>query len=353
MKRSASAGTLKSQTDFYHRLQQNKVSPLYLFEGTEIYLRDQSLKKLTESAVDAAMRDFNVASISVAQGNLEGALAMAREFPMISPRRVVVVTGFEAISDDKQLELLKDYLRAPAETTALVFVSDGLDNRRNISTMLRKSCEVVSFEPLGEAAPDWVCDYVRRAGSSITPAAAAYLVGMAGADLMRLSNELEKLITYNGDDRAITREEIDELVRYSREHSNFELSDAVMDGDRKRSLKLLDHIFANPAEPPQTLALLILGAIASNFRRMLLVKELMRQNATNSEVAKAAGMSPYAVTRFNERARKKETGRIIAGIERIARTDVALKSSLATPRLQLELLICDLCPVAGVPEDEL
>jgi DNA polymerase III subunit delta len=353
MKRSASAGTLKSQTDFYHRLQQNKVSPLYLFEGTEVYLRDQSLKKLTESAVDAAMRDFNVASISVAQGNLEGALAMAREFPMISPRRVVVVTGFEAISDDKQLELLKDYLRAPAETTALVFVSDGLDNRRNISTMLRKSCEVVSFEPLGEAAPDWVCDYVRRAGSSITPAAAAYLVGMAGADLMRLSNELEKLITYNGDDRAITREEIDELVRYSREHSNFELSDAVMDGDRKRSLKLLDHIFANPAEPPQTLALLILGAIASNFRRMLLVKELMRQNATNSEVAKAAGMSPYAVTRFNERVRKKETGRIIDGIERIARTDVALKSSLATPRLQLELLICDLCPVAGVPEDEL
>lgn len=126
-----------------------------------------------------------------------------------------------------------------------------------------------------------------------------------------------------------------------------------MDGDRKRSLKLLDHIFANPAEPPQTLALLILGAIASNFRRMLLVKELMRQNATNSEVAKAAGMSPYAVTRFNERVRKRETGCIIAGIERIARTDVALKSSLATPRLQLELLICDLCPVAGVPEDEI
>ncbi len=353
MKRSASAGSLKSQTDFSHRLQQNQVSPLYLFEGTEVYLRDQALKKLIESAVDAAMRDFNFASITVAQGNLDGALAMAREFPMISPRRVVVVTGFEAISDDKQLELLKDYLRAPAETTALVFVSDGLDNRRNISTLLRKSCEVVGFGPLGEEAPDWVCDYVRRAGSSITPAAAAYLVGMAGADLMRLSNELEKLITYIGDDRAITRAEIDDLVRYSREHSNFELSDAVMDGDRKRSLKLLDHIFANPAEPPQTLALLILGAIASNFRRMLLVKELMRQNATNSEVAKAAGMSPYAVTRFNERVRKKETGRIIAGIERIARTDIALKSSLATPRLQLELLICDLCPVAGVPEDEL
>jgi DNA polymerase III subunit delta len=353
MKRSASAGSRTSQSDLYRRLNNNQVSPLYLFEGTEVYLREQALKRLTEAAVDAAVRDFNCATISVAQGNLDEALAMAREFPMISPRRMVIVTGFEAINDEKQLELLKDYLRAPAETTALVFVSDGLDNRRNISTMLRKSCEVVSFGPLGEAAPEWVCDYARRAGCFIDPATASYLVGMTGADLMRLSNEIEKLIAYVGDGRPITRSEIDELVRYSREHSNFELSDAIMDGDRKRALTLLDHIFANPAEPPQTLALLILGAIASNYRRMLMAKELMRQDAPNSEVARAAGMSPYAVTRFNERVRKIETGRIVAGIERIAQTDVALKSSLATPRLQLELLICELCPVAGVPDDEL
>jgi DNA polymerase III subunit delta len=118
-------------------------------------------------------------------------------------------------------------------------------------------------------------------------------------------------------------------------------------------LTLLDHIFANPAESPQTLALLILGAIASNYRRMLMAKDLMRHDAPNSEVAKAAGMSPYVVTRFNERVRKIETGRIVAGIERIAQTDVALKSSLATPRLQLELLICELCPVAGFPDNGL
>ncbi|MBO0720356.1 MAG: DNA polymerase III subunit delta [Blastocatellia bacterium] len=353
MKRSASAGAVKSQSDFYRRIQSNQVSPLYLFEGSEVYLREQALKRLTEVTIEASVRDFNCASISVAQGNLGEALAMAREFPMISTRRVVVVTGFEAISDEKQLELLKDYLREPAETTALVFVSGGLDNRRNISTLLRKSCEVVSFEPLGESAPEWASDYARRAGASLDPATAAYLVGMTGGDLLRLANELDKLMAYAGNGRPITRNDIDALVRYTREHSNFELSDAILESDRKRALRLLDHIFANPAEPPQTLALLILGAIASNYRRMLLAKELMSQNAPNSEVAKAAGMSPYAVTRFNEKVRKFATERIVAGIKRIAQTDVALKSSLATPRLQLELLICELCPVAGVPDDEI
>src|SRR5215470_5394602 len=166
MKKQTSADAVKSQSDFQRKLQSGRIAPLYLFEGSEKYLRDRALKKLLDASVDESVRDFNVATISVAQGNLDDALALARQFPMISARRVDVVRGFEAINDDKQLEALKDYLRAPVDTTSLVFVSDALDNRRNITTMLRKTCEVVSFDPLDEreAAPRWIRDYVTRAG---------------------------------------------------------------------------------------------------------------------------------------------------------------------------------------------
>src|SRR6266508_1841138 len=237
MKKPTSANAVKSQSEFHRRLQSGRIAPLYLFEGAERYLRDQELKKLLEVAVDAAARDFNFARISVAQGNLDDALAMARQFPMISARRIVVVTGFEAISDDKQLDALKDYLRAPSETTALVFVSDAMDNRRNIATMLRKACEVVSFDPLDEreAAPQWIRDYVARADRFIEPQAAAYLVGMVGVNLTRLSAELDKLINYVGEKGRIGKPEIDELVLNSRERSNFELTDAILDGDRRRA----------------------------------------------------------------------------------------------------------------------
>ncbi|MGH9938673.1 MAG: DNA polymerase III subunit delta, partial [Blastocatellia bacterium] len=271
MKKQTSADSLKSQSEFHRKLQGGQIAPLYLFEGPEKYLRDRALKKLLETAVDESVRDFNFSRISVAQGNLDDALALARQFPMISARRMVVVTGFEAINDDKQLDALKDYLRAPADTTALVFVSDALDNRRNIATMLRKTCEVVNFDPMDErdAAPQWICDYVARAGAFIEPQAAAYLVGMVGVDLMRLSNELDKLINYVGEKGRIGKPEIDELVLNSREHSNFELTDAILDGDRRRALSLLDRIYANASERPETLSLLILGAIASNYRKML------------------------------------------------------------------------------------
>jgi DNA polymerase-3 subunit delta len=346
MKRQNSQDAVKSQSEFHRRLQGGQIGPLYLFEGSERYLRDQGLKTLLEAAVDESARDFNFARISVAQGNLDDALALARQFPMISTRRMVVVRGFEAISDDKQIEALKDYLRAPAETTALVFVSDALDNRRNIAMMLRKACEVVNFDPLDErdAAPQWIRDYVARAGRFIEPQAASYLVGMVGVDLMRLSTELDKLINYAGEKGRIGKPEIDELVLNSREHTNFELTDAILDSDRRRALTLLDRIYANASERPETLSLMILGAIGSNYRKMLAAKELMRRNAPNAEVAKAVGMSPFFVTKLNERVRKIDASRILRGIARIAETDVALKTSLATPRLQIEVLICELCP---------
>ncbi|MGH9802013.1 MAG: DNA polymerase III subunit delta, partial [Blastocatellia bacterium] len=269
------------------------------------------------------------------------------QYPMISPRRMIVVTGFEAISDDDQLELLKNYLRNPVETSVLVFVTNGLDNRRNISTILRKACEVIGFDPLDErnGAPNWIRDYVTRAGCSIDTASAAYLVGMVGVDLMRLSNELEKLIVFVGDKGRITQDEIDELVRHSREHSNFELTDAVVDGNRKKALNLLHRIFDNASEPPQAMSLMILGAIASNYRKMLGAKELMKQNAPNSEVAKIVGLPPFKVGQFNEQVSRIDASQILKGIERIAATDVALKTSMATPRLLLEILICELCPV--------
>lgn len=346
-KKPASGDALKSQTEFARKLQSGNFAPLYLFEGSESYLREQTLKNLLNAAVDDALRDFNVSEISVAKGNLDAALAIAREYPMMSPRRAVVVTGFEAISDEEQLELLKDYIRDPVLTTALIFNSPGLDKRRNIATMLTKFCEVVSFDPLDEreAAPRWIVDYVARAGSSLDSATAAFLVGMVGTELQQLASELDKLIAYVGERGRITRQEVELLVRYSREHSNFELTDAVLEGNRKRALTLLEHIYENVSESEkQGLSLMILGALARSYRNLLVAKELMQQNASNSEVAKAVGMSPFAVTHLNEKARRLDSRRILTVIQRIAATDVALKSSMGTPRLQIELLICEICP---------
>lgn len=346
MKKSA-PDSARSQAEFLRQIEAGTIEPLYLFDGPERYQRGQARQRLEAAVLDPAMRDFNRTVVPATSGSLEEALGLARQYPMMSPRRMVIVTDFEAINDERQLEHLKDYLSHPVETTVVVFITDGMDNRRTIATMLRKGCRVVQFEPLDDQqTTQWVRDYAARAECGIDPAAAAWLVATVGVDLTHLASELDKLINHvrsqNQGRGMITRAEIDLLVRHSREHSNFELTDAIVAGDRARALHLLDRIYANTHESVQSLSLMIIGAIASNYRRLLIAKDLMSLNRPNSEVAQAVGLSPYAVTHLNEKARRIDNRRLIAGLEKIARTDLALKSSVATPKMLMEMLICEL-----------
>ena len=78
-KRSASVDARASQTEFYRRMESGRIASLYLLEGEEAYLRDEALKRLIKAAVDESVRDFNVTTIAVGQGNLDEAKQYFRE----------------------------------------------------------------------------------------------------------------------------------------------------------------------------------------------------------------------------------------------------------------------------------
>jgi hypothetical protein len=97
-------------------------------------------------------------------------------------------------------------------------------------------------------------------------------------------------------------------------------------------LGFLDLIFANTDESVQSLALMIVGAIASNFRKMLISREMMALNFPNSEIAQAVGMSPYAVTYLNQKARRVDERRLIQGLELTAQTDLGFENFSGYPQ---------------------
>ncbi len=347
MRRQSSPEGRKSREEFERHLQTGRIASVYLFEGDETYLRKEALDQLSQQVIDQTVRDFNVSEVSASDGGLIEALAIARQLPLISSRRIVVLTGFETINEDRELEVLDAYLSDPSPSTVLVFVTGGLDNRRRLTTLIRSKSVLVSFKPIEDReAHGWIAKRILRAGVSIDPSEANFLVATVGNDLQRLLREADKLTTYVGPGGRIRRGEIEKLVRYSREHSNFDISDAVLEGNREMALRLADRIFSEKAESPQTLSILILGTIGGVFRRMLAAKELITQGAPSEEVARVAGLPSFKVGAFNERVRRMDMETIIRGVARIAEADVALKSSLATPRLQIEMLICELCPRA-------
>ena len=104
----------------------------------------------------------------------------------------------------------------------------------------------------------------------------------------------------------------------------------------------LKKILDDGAEP-----LMLLGLIASNFRRLALAKEMMNQGLDRKEIMRIIKLPPFLHDNFLASARRADSNQLSKIIQRIAETDLAIKTSKggggkSGSRLQIEMLVYEL-----------
>jgi DNA polymerase III subunit delta len=334
--------SLLTRADLHRTLKQGEFKPLYLLFGAESYLRDLAARAITDASLKgAALRDFNEASYSLINTDVQQAIAAAEQLPMMSPRRVVLIRDFGKLREADE-EALMRYLARPVESSTVIFVADDLDKRRKLSKMLLDTCLAVEFAPLSDTElAEWAKKRLRDLKVQTDDRTLHQIVALVGSDVRRLSNEIEKLATAALGSSLISMEMVDMLVGRSRELSNFELADHLIARNRKRALETLQRLLDDGAEP-----VMLIGLIGSNYRRLALAKELMAKGAANQEVYRQVGIFGKR-EEFLATARRSDARALTRSIERIAAADLAIKTSLGGggaqgSRLQLELLICEL-----------
>jgi DNA polymerase-3 subunit delta len=335
-----------SREDLKNQLIKGEIAPVYLLFGDESYLRDSAARFIGDKALtDSSLREFNETVFSLAESKIEYALSAAEQMPMISARRVVKITevvvsatGKKDTLKEEDETVLTRYLSRPSETSIVIFVADEIDKRRKISKLLLENCVAVEFTPLSDnELIDEVKKQLKKTNAQIEDRAARHLIGLVGNDLRKLTTEAEKLATAALPGSLITFELVERLVPNSRELSNFELTDYLLAKNRTRALQILHKILDDGAEP-----LMLLGLIANNFRRLFLAKELMRNGVERSEVARTMRLPYSKQEEFLAAARRADAERLSWNLQRIAQADLAIKTSQATPRLQIEMLVCEL-----------
>jgi DNA polymerase-3 subunit delta len=329
--------SLLTRQDLHRTLKQGEIKPLYLLFGEESYLRDLAARAIADASLKtSSLREFNEASFSLASTDVQQAIAAAEQLPMMAARRVVEIRDFGKLCEMDEEALLR-YLMRPVESSVVIFIADDLDKRRKLSKTLLDVCTAVEFAPLADAElADWARRRLKELQVQTDERTLHQIVALVGSDVRTLSNELDKLATAALGSGLITMEMVDALVGRSRELSNFELTDQLIARNRKRALQTLQRLLDDGAEP-----VMLIGLIASNYHRLALAKELMSRGAPNNEVYRQVGIFGRR-EEFLATARRSDARALARSIERIAAADLAIKTSQATPRLQLELLICEL-----------
>jgi DNA polymerase-3 subunit delta len=325
-----------SRTELERSLK-SELRPLYLLVGPEIYLRRAAAQAITDAALSGTLlREFNESSFSLFTESVQSAIAAAEQLPMMSERLVVRIRDFARLREADE-EMLIRYLNNPAPSTVMVFTADDLDKRKKSTKVLLDVCTVVEFPPLKDAeAKAWAKTRLKELKISADDQVLSEIIRLVGTDVQTLSNELDKLASAAATTGRITPDLVEELIGRSRELSNFELADHLLAGNRKRALETLHRLLEDGAEP-----VMLVGLIAGNYHRLALGKYLFARGG-REEVFRNISLPPFKRDSYISTLQRSTAEKIARGLQLTAATDLAIKTSQATPRLQLEMLVCEL-----------
>jgi DNA polymerase-3 subunit delta len=318
-------------------LARGRFYPIYLLHGPEELLVSRAISLLKERAVTPEAMAFNYSEHSGQNADVSEIVKDANTYPMMSPRRFVLVTEMDKIAEPGR-ELLSVYAGNPQEKTVLVLAAAEVDRRTSFFKRLAERAAVLDFPKLKCAALErWAGNQLSGRGYRISPPALKKFVDLAGSDLLTLSAEMEKLILYCGSEKEIRDAAVEELVQASRQHGIFELTTAMGNRDRRLALKHLGNLL-EAGEP----ALWIVSMIARHFRQVLIAKELLAEGRQAAEIGRIAQVLDWVLQDFLRQVRATDFATARNLYERLARIDRSFKSSSPDERMLLEHLVCSL-----------
>ena len=275
------------------QLKKGAVVPLYALIGEEDLLRDAGLTLIKQAVLDGEGNDFNSDLFYGDEAEGSAIVACASEVAVFAARRLVIVKTADKLPA-KHVEALLPYLKAPNESTTLVFAAAKLDGRLKFTQLLMQTAVVVECAPLKDAqSMPWLKQEADRLGLRLDEDALDLLREACGGSLYAVRHEMEKLASYVPAGRVVSGADVAALRGTQPGASIFELATAI--GGRRRGPALA--ILARNLEAGEA-PLRILGSLAWQYRRLWKVKDLLKQGGREGEAARLLRMDPSRVRPF-------------------------------------------------------
>ena len=349
-------------TRFESEVRARKLRPAYVLVGDEAFFRKRCRDAILKHLVPPDLRDFAIAEFDLAEISLAEVLDRARTPSLMSPFQVFFVRGVKALygrgSHDAEFEAVAEYVRNPNPDALLVFIADHIsipaDARRmdmadrdrfdRLRETLGEYCGLVELARVEEGdAVRWVVETAAAQQVNVEADAARELVDSLGADMMMISNELEKLMLYAGERKKVTLGDVETMILAAKQRSLYELTDAISAKDRKRALEILDAILSSSEGEESAIGHLFM--LAKTFRQMLVIleKNVRDSRAIWQALWQGFRVPPFAAEDIIRQARRYKSRReITLALRLIAKADFALRSNPPSKRMILENLVLQL-----------
>ncbi len=317
-----------------------KTNPsVFLFVGTEKYLKEKVINDLRSSLLDTSSGELDYKVLHGEDTSAEEILASVSTIPFFSSKRLVVVKNSEKLSKDDTSHLIK-YIKKPNQYTCLVIDTDDGAILKDDPSIARY-VKVMKFScPADTEGSSWISRFVSSRGKNIEEGAIEIIKELQGRDLLNLSQELEKLITYTGERKEITVPDVENLVGKSVMASAFDIAHAVAEMDTAKAISIVHKLVSFGKRAHE-----IIGLLAWHFKTLLKIKTLSQAGRTEYSIMQDLRLprknAPALLTQSALYSHEDIGSKLMILLE----ADLDIKRARYNPSLILEFAIIRLCLV--------
>jgi len=314
-----------------------ELKPVYLLTGNDRPKIALALQRLRGRIGEDATEQLHAAEASA-----EAAVAACNALGLFGGEtRLVVVDGVEAwkAADVKELE---SYLAAPAPTTVLALVGDGIKRDSALGKAIAKAGQVLAYDVVKKQLPEWAADQFARLGASADRDACRALVEAVGDDVGDLASEIRKLATWaNGE--QITRGNVEELAVGRAETPIFAVTDAWGRRDVAATLRASESLFDRTHRARSAELIRLVASLVGHVGRVRKISRLTDEGVRTSEIAKRLKMHPFVAEKAAKQAGNFTPEELAQATVRLAELDAGAKGgSRLPPELQLERTLVEI-----------
>jgi DNA polymerase-3 subunit delta len=280
-------------------LKSGTVFPVYLLHGEESYLIDTAAEFLEEHLLQEHERVFDQQILYGMDCNARYVIEQLQLFPMMAPRRVVIVREAQQMDDIKDLE---PYLNRPAPSSILVLCYKGksMDKRLKAYDAIKKNGFILAADKLKEKEVlPWLMKAATELKLKIDVDAGEAMIELIGDEISLLYPELKKLAVNHAGGDVISKTDILDLIGLSREYNVFELQNALESGNILKTMR----IGTRMAEQKGYSIIPLIALLYGYYSRIYIVKSL--GNAPDAAIGEAIGnKSSFFINKNKEAARR-------------------------------------------------
>ena len=280
--------TFVGEKDFLNK-EINKISKSFSLENIVHY-------NLEEDSINSVIQDLNTVSLF--------------------GEKLVIVNNIDKLEDTT---LLDNYLSNPSDNTLILLSEKELDKRKKSTKIIVDKTKYKEFfnYDLSSVIKENLDGY------KISPMASNLLINYCSGNINRIENELEKLKMYKFEEREITSDDVNKLVKKSLDSTIFDLIDKINQNDKKAIFKIYNELVEEGETEEK-----IMYTIANHYRLLFQISEKVK-SYSDDEIIKSYKMHPYRLTKLKEQVSIVSQSEILGILQRLSDIDIGIKKGEA------------------------